>query len=295
MTIRDDARKTNLRGIAFALLGLLVFASNNVVIKWLIVRYPVAEVLAARSAVSLLWLAPLIRVADLERVRRVRFGLHLARAAISACEIACFFTAISMLPLADVTVFYLATPIYVTALSPVLLAEKVGWRRWSAVLVGFAGVVVALQPGRATVSPPALVALLGGVLFALVVITTRGLRATPNRMLIALQLGAMLIVALLMAERRWTVPASGDAALMVFSGTLSVLGYAAFNHSLRIAPASVVSPFQYTSIVWASLFGFLVFGDRPSLALAAGALIIIAAGMFILWRERSVRRGEPEP
>ncbi len=228
----------HLKGIGFALLGLFLFAANNALMKSVVARFPVSEALAIRSAVSIVWLLPLLRAADLATVRRTRPGLHALRALISAGEMTCFFVAVSFLPLADVSVLYLATPIYVTALSPFLLKEHVGWRRWAAVLVGFAGVLVALHPDRGTFSAASLVALAGGVLFAFVVITTRGLRATPNRVLIAAQLGGALLVSLAMADRRWHPPGWADCGQLALTGTLSVLGYAAFNRTrLRSARA----------------------------------------------------------
>jgi drug/metabolite transporter (DMT)-like permease len=280
----------HLRGIGFALLGLFLFAMTNAAMKWVMATYPVSEALAARSAVTLLYLAPLVRVSDVVELRR-RLPRHLLRMMTSALEMTCFFTAVTALPLADASVFYLATPIYVTALSPWLLGETVGWRRWVAVIVGFLGVLIALHPSREALSAPALVALCGGMLFAVVVIMTRGLRGTSNRMLIATQIGAVLLVALARAGSDWVVPTFWDAALMVATGTVSLLAYAAFNHSLRVTPASVVAPFQYSSIIWAMLSGYMIFGEIPGAATLMGAAVIVGAGLFILWRERESSAG----
>lgn len=292
--VADPAPVRNLAGIGFAMLGLFLFAANNVAMKALVGRYPPGEMVMIRSVVSLAYLLPLMRVRDIVAIWRTsRPALHVLRVAISAVEVTCYFTALTVLPLADITVFYLATPIYVTALSTVLLGERVGWRRWAAVIVGFGGVLIALNPSADALSRPALIGFAGGVLFALVVVTTRGLRGTPNRMLVTLQLGAILIASLAMADGRWRLPEWRDLLLLMGVGTISVLGYISFNHSLRIAPASVVSPFQYTSILWAGLFGYAVFGDLPKPSVVLGAAVIVAAGLFILLRERARAAASP--
>lgn len=276
-----------LAGAGLALLGLFLFGANNAVMKTMIQHYPATEMIAIRSVLSLLLISPFLRLRDFRMAFRASPPLlHLLRMTMSGLEMTCFFVAVSILPLADASTLYLATPIYVTALSPFLLGERVGWRRWAAVLVGFGGVIVAMRPSRETLSGPASVALLGGVMFSLVVVTTRKLRGAPNQVLIALQLFAALIVGLTLRNSDWSVPTLPDVAVCVGIAMLSVSGYAAFNQSLRIAPASVVSPLQYTSLIWAALFGYLVFGEEPYAATLIGAAIIIGAGLFILWRER---------
>jgi drug/metabolite transporter (DMT)-like permease len=280
-----------LAGIGLALLSVALFGTNNAAMKVLILKYPVTEVLALRSTLSLLLLVPMLRVADFRAAWRASPpALHLLRMTMSGLEMFCFFAAVSVLPLADASTLYLATPIYVTAMAPLLLGERVGWRRWVAVVVGFCGVVVALRPSSQAISAPAMIATTGALMYAVVVITTRKLRGAATTVLIATQVLAALIVSLIVAVAvpggAWTLLSWRDAGLMLCIALMSVSGYAALNRSLRIAPVSVLAPFQYTSLVWAAVLGFLVFAEVPADATLLGGAMIIGAGLFILFRER---------
>ena len=183
--------------------------------------------------------------------------------------------------------FYLAGPIYVTALSVVLLGEKVGWRRWIAVIVGFIGVLLALRPSAASLTLPALIALTGSLFFALLMIATRLLRDTPNTVLIAGQLGGTLLFGAVLAPFGWVTPSPRDLALLSLFGVFSIIALACVNRSLKLAAASVVAPYQYTLIVWAIVLGYWVFADVPDGFTLAGAVIIVIAGLYIFWREQS--------
>src|SRR5262249_39095387 len=146
-----------LAGIGWMLAGIAMFSVNDALGKWLLVDYSVAELLLIRSAAALVLLVPFVHKTGVAAFAAApRPGLQIAGVVLSALEVAMFFWAVSYLPLADAVTFYLAGPIYVTALSVVLLGEKVGWRRWTAVLAGFAGVVLALRPSAASFTLPAL-------------------------------------------------------------------------------------------------------------------------------------------
>ena len=151
-----------------------------------------------------------------------------------------------------------------TALSALLLREKVGWRRWSAVLVGFAGVVIALRPSAATFTLPALIALVGSVFFALLMIVTRMLRDTTDIVLVTGQIRRLrLRSARCIAPFVWITPTRYDFACCSAFGVVSIVALFCVNRSLKLAPASVVVPYQYTMIIWAIALGYLVFGDVP--------------------------------
>jgi drug/metabolite transporter (DMT)-like permease len=276
-------------GIGMMLLGMLLFSMNDVMGKWLVATYTVGQLLLIRSVAALGLLAPFIRreggVAAITGIQRP--WLQLVRAFFATAEVALFYWAVIYLPLADVITFYLAGPIYVTALSVILLGERVGWRRWAAVLVGFLGVVIALRPSAASFTVPALIALAGSLFFAVSMITTRMLRGTSDTMLVATQtLGALLLGAVA-APFGWVTPNLRDFLLLCLLGIVALVAHACTNRSLKLAPASVVVPYQYTLIVWAIVFGYLVFGDVPAALMLAGAVIIIAAGLFIFLREQA--------
>jgi drug/metabolite transporter (DMT)-like permease len=226
--------------------------------------------------------------------------LQVLRALLATVEVACFYWAVAYLPLADVMAYYLAGPIFVTAIAGTLLGEPVGWRRWSAVVAGFIGVIVCLRPGVAAFTWPALIALIGSFTFSLSMISTRFLRGTSGTVLVTTQTVAALLFGIFVAPFAWVPPNAGDLALLALLGMVAMVAHVCVNRSLTVAPASVVVPYQYTTIVWAVLFGYLVFNDVPDAWMLAGGTIIIGAGLFIFLREQRLARrdrafSEPPP
>ena len=287
-------RSTALAGIGLMVLGIFLFCCNDALGKWLLGTYSVWQMLVIRSIAAMLLLAPFIwREGRAAFAAAPRPALQFARVMLSVVESVMFFIAVTYLPLADTVTFYLAGPIYVTALSAIFLREPVGWRRWSAVIVGFLGVMIALRPSAATLTWPALIAIAGSFSFAVFLIITRMLRGTSDVVMVSGQFAAMLAVSGVVAPVGWIAPSGLDFALMMVLGAVAMLAFACVNRSLKLAPASVVVPYQYTMIVWAIALGWLVFGDVPDTFTLAGAAIIVAAGLYILWREQIVTRREP--
>jgi drug/metabolite transporter (DMT)-like permease len=243
-----------------------------------------------RACAALLVLLPTIWKQRAEFFRLERPWLQLLRVTLSTLEVAAFFLATVYLPLADVVTYYLACPIFVTALSGVVLGERIGWRRWTAILVGFCGVLIALRPSAQTVSWPAMIALGGSLSFAILMLITRSLRATPDIVLASSQFGGTFLLGAVLSPFGWVTPSAGSLVLFVVAGIVSVTALLCVNRSLKLAPASVVVPYQYSMIVWAVIFGFVVFGDVPSWATIVGAAIIIGAGLYIFLREQQLGR-----
>jgi drug/metabolite transporter (DMT)-like permease len=212
----------------------------------------------------------------------------------STLEVAGFYWAVAYLPLADVMTFYLAAPIYVTAISAVFLREQVGWRRWSAVIVGFIGVMIALRPTNASWSAPAMIALAGSICFSFLMIATRHLRGTSDTVLVTGPTVTALVLGAVLAPLHWVTPSVFDAALLALLGVVAMIAHVCVNRSLKLAPASVVVPYQYSMIVWGIVFGFFVFGDVPEIAVLVGATIIIGVGIYIVIREQ-VRKVKSAP
>jgi drug/metabolite transporter (DMT)-like permease len=287
-----DERSARLAGIALMLAAISMFSFGDALGKFIVATYSVGQLMLLRACASLALLAPSIWRHRFEFRRLDRPWLQLLRAVLSTLEVAAFFLAAAYLPLADVITYYLATPIFITALSAIVLREHVGWRRWSAVLIGFCGVLVALQPSAQTVTWPAMIALAGSMAFAVLMLITRSLRATPDIVLASTQFAGTLVFGMVVAPFGWITPTWGSLSSFFASGAISVCALLCVNRSLKLAPASTVAPYQYSMIVWAVIFGYLVFGDVPSLATIAGAAIIIGAGLYIFLRERNLGRGE---
>jgi drug/metabolite transporter (DMT)-like permease len=289
MTVRhlDPARSAVLAGIGLMLAGIFLFALNDAMGKWLVATYSVGQLLLIRSLAALVVLVPFIRRDGIAAFRDApRPGLQLWRAVLATAEVACFYWAVIDLPLADVMTYYLAGPIYVTAISAVFLHEKVGWRRWTAVLVGFLGVLIALRPSPATLTLPAIVAIVGSFTFSLLMIATRQVRGTTDTVLVTTQTLGALVFGAVVAPLTWVTPSPRDASLLALLGIVAMAAHVCVNRSLKLAPASVVVPYQYTMIVWAVILGYLVFGDVPDPAMLTGAAVIVAAGLYIFLREQ---------
>ncbi|PSJ58470.1 DMT family transporter [Kumtagia ephedrae] len=277
------------------LAGVLLFSLNDVLGKWLVATYSVGQVLLIRSAAALAVLLPFLWQAGWRPLVRVeRPGMQAARVILSSAEVYAFYFAVAYMPLADAMTYWLAAPIYVAALSPFLLGEKVGWRRWTAIFLGFCGVVVALEPSAATLTPPALIAILGSFSFAFMMLSGRALRGTPDLTLVFWQMAGAGLLGLATASFGWVTPSGFDLFLLAFLGAVAMVAHVCINRALKLADAATVVPFQYTLLFWAILFGWLVFGDVPRLNMLVGAAIIVAAGLFIFFREQKLKRTAAE-
>jgi len=287
-----DDRSARLAGIGLMLLSVFMFSFGDALGKFMVATYSVGQLLWLRAIAALIVLLPMVWRQRTEFTRLERPWLQLLRVTLSTLEVAAFFLATVYLPLADVITYYLACPIFVTALSGIVLGERIGWRRWTAILIGFCGVLIALRPSAQTVSWPAMIALGGSMSFALLMLITRSLRATPDIVLASSQFGGTFLLGAVLSPFGWVTPDPGSLVLFAAAGCISVAALLCVNRSLKLAPASVVVPYQYSMIVWAVIFGFIVFGDVPSWATIVGATIIIGAGLYIFLRERELGRGE---
>ena len=292
-SIAEPPRSATL-GIGLMLVAVFLFGLNSAVGKWLVATYPVGEFMLIRSTLTLILLSPFIWYAGRAAFANApRPGLQLLRIVFSSAEVAMFFWAVSYLPLADTTTFYLAGPIYVTALSVLLLRERVGWRRWTAVLIGFVGVVIALRPSSSSFTLPALIALSGSVIYALVLITTRALRETNDITLMTTYFIGAVAFGAATVPFGWVTPAPRDILFLCGVACANIAAQFCVIRSLKLASASVVVPYQYTLIIWSVVFGWQMFGELPDAYTIGGAAIIVAAGLYIFWRERVVARQTP--
>jgi drug/metabolite transporter (DMT)-like permease len=274
------------------LIGVAMFSFGDVLGKLIVKTHSVGQLLLLRAGAALLMLSPLIWRHRADFIHLERPWLQLFRVVLSTLEVAAFFFAVAVLPLADVTTYYLACPIFVTALSAVFLGERVGWRRWSAVVAGFCGVLIALQPSTQTLTWPALIALGGSLSFSVLMLLTRSLRVTPDIVLASAQFIGTLVFGAVLAPFGWAPPGWHSLGFFAAAGWISVCALFCVNRSLKLAPASSVVPYQYSMIIWAVMLGYLVFGDVPSAATLTGAAIIVAAGLYIFLREQALGRSE---
>jgi drug/metabolite transporter (DMT)-like permease len=255
------ASSTELIGIAMMLLGMFLFSLNDAIGKWLVATYSVGQVLLIRSLFAIVVLAVLLRASGFAPVLRVdRPIVQAARVAFSTAEVFCFYTAVTYLPLADVMTYWLAAPIYVAALSPFLLGERVGPLRWAAIAVGFVGVLIALAPSGAVAPAATVAAVIGSLSFALMILTGRSLRGTPDTTLVFWQTAGALAAGLVLAPLAWVPPTLPDFALLGLLGIVAMAAHICVNRALKLADAATVAPMQYTLLPFVARHALLL-GD----------------------------------
>ncbi len=286
-----DARP--LLGIALILICTGVFASLDALGKALIARYPVWEILFFRYcfflAVMVLWVRPRMVWGHLVSVRRP--WLQVVRSGMSVADQVIFITGLSFLALADAHVVVAMGPLLVTALSVPFLGETVGIRRWAAVSVGFLGVVFVLQPGGDLFRPASLFPVASAFLFAFYQITTRIVNATDSgKATLLYTSGVGAVIFALLAPFGWVTPQGGDWALLLVLAILALIAHSLLIQALKWAPAAVLQPFFYATLIWAIGLGWLVFDELPGPITLAGALVIVASGLYTVHRERVAAR-----
>ncbi|MBB3147778.1 drug/metabolite transporter (DMT)-like permease [Phyllobacterium trifolii] len=278
-------------GVLLMLLGMLMFSLNDVMGKWLVSTYSVGQVVFIRSIAALIVLAPFLWFNGPAKIVQVdRPWLQVARVILSTAEVFAFYFAVVYLPLADVMTYWLAAPIYVAAISPFVLKEPVGWRRWTAIIVGFVGVVIALEPSSQALTPQAIISILGSMFFAFMLLLGRSLRGTPDTTLVFWQIVGAGLAGLVAVSFAWTPVSLRDLVLLALLGVVAMLAHVLVNRALKVADAATVAPLQYTMLFWAIVFGWLVFGDVPRISMLVGSGFIIASGLFIFFGEQQLKR-----
>jgi drug/metabolite transporter (DMT)-like permease len=279
-------------GILYMIGATVVFAGSSAASKWLVATYPIGEVLFTRTAVALLTCALFIMPQTglaVFRTRRLRH--HVARSASQGCSQTFLLIAFSLMPLASATAINFSSPLFATLVSALLLKEAVGLARWAALLVGFCGVLIVANPGSETVQIGALFALANAVLYGSVTAAVRGMTATESAETLTLyQLTLLTAFSALMLPLGWVSPTPVDAGWIVFNGVSNAIGQYWWTRALHLAPASAVAPFFYLSLVWAGILGFAVWGDVPTISLVLGSAVVVASGLFLLWRESNARQ-----
>lgn len=288
------ARSTVATGILFMLASITLYSCLDAVAKWTVTIYAASQFLLIRSATSFAVLLPFVARNNFAALKNVpRPGMQAVRIALAVTEVILFFTAIYYLPLADTITCYLSAPIIVVALSAVFLGEKVGWRRWTAVLTGFIGVIIAMRPSTSSISFGALVAVAGAFCSAILMLVTRHLRGTSQTFMAFSHICGTFTFGAVLAPFQWITPQWEHVGIFLVAGVISVSGLLCANRSLTLAPASVLAPYKFTAILFAALFGYIFFGDVPPLTTIAGAAIIVASGLYIFMRERKLAKAEP--
>lgn len=299
-------------GILSAVLAALCFSVNDVVIKFLAGDYALHQIVLIRSVFGLVVILALFLPAagGFGALRTRRLPMHLLRGGLVLVANMLYFTALSVMPLAEAMAVFFVAPLLITALSVPLLREYVGPRRWTAVLIGLLGVIVVMRPGFAAFQPAALLVLGAASAYALIGIIARHLGRTESAVSLAFYVQMTFIVvsaaiglvfadgrfapgdggALDFVLRAWVWPSANDWGLLMLVGVANGLAGFLIGQAYRLAEAGLIAPFEYAALPLGVLFGFLVFGEFPDLVAWGGIAMIIGAGLYMAQRE--LRKGK---
>lgn len=285
-------RDEPLRGITLMIAAMAVFSAMDCTSKFLAASYHPVMVTWTRQVFQVLILTPIVLWSDpMRALRSAAPGQQFLRGLCLYGSTVCFISGLAHLPLAEASAIGFVSPMFTTALSIPLLGEKVGVRRWAAIFVGFAGVLIVIRPGTAAFDPAALYPVASASFWALALIVTRRMshRDSPLTTLVYASVTG-LAAASLPLPWYWTTPSAFALALMFAMGVLSLSGHFLLVRAFQLGSVSILAPFSYSQMVWATCAGYLVFDTLPDGWTWVGAAVVIASGVYVWHRER-VRHG----
>jgi len=279
------------RGIFLMIASTVLFAAVNGIVKWELATFPIGEVAFFRSVFAFLTIALMILPRTGWAVLRTRrYREHIQRGISQFGSMTCMFVAFSMMSLGSAVAISFAAPLFTTLLSILVLKEQVGIHRWSALIVGFIGVLIVTEPGAGGFQLGALFALANAVLISTVAIAIRRMSATESTETLTLyQMAIITLCTLFLLPLGFAPPGWRDLVGLALAGIGNGVAQFWWTRALSLAPPSAVVPFNYLSLVWATMIGFAVWGDVPTTHLLIGSVIVVGSGLYILWRE-TVRR-----
>lgn len=295
-----------LAGVAFVVTGLTIFSLQDVIIKGLSDGYPAHQIVFLRGLVGLLPILLLIRLeAGRWSFRSERPYMSVLRGLLGFTCFTAYYLAVAALPLAVAVTLFFSSPLFVTALAGPVLGERIGWRRWLAVLVGFAGVLAIVRPDGGALDPAMAFGIFAAVTYAVMVLITRRIakRVSGSTMSLYAMLtfiAASGLLGLLLGDgrfaggghpssefllRAWVLPGWRDAGLIAVCGLIAGVGFYCLSQAYRVAAPSTVAPFEYCALPWAVLWGFLFWAEIPRPTTWLGIFLIVAGGLYIVHRE----------
>lgn len=280
------------KAILFAIAAVFCLVILDMLVKWLTATYAIPQIIFLRYiggmalALGVAW-----NSGGFGQFRTRRLPDHVVRAVFNLITMLLFYYALKVLPLADAVAISFAAPLFMTLLSMVLLRERVGIYRWSALIFGMIGVIIILRPGHESLGLGSLLALASALFYALTQISARQLSTSESSatILFYYSLGVLLISGCIVPFY-WQTPTLFDWGLFGLLALFGSVGQLFLNQACRYGEVSLIAPMEYTGLFWAALFGFLVWGDIPSWSVILGAVIIVASTLFITQRELALKR-----
>ncbi len=280
------------RGIVCMVAGAGLLTVSDGFVKWLTDGYPVTQIIVVRGAFILLPMFILAwRMGKLSSLRVTRPAWQALRALLFTASVFLFLNGLRFNPLAINTAIAFAGPLIITVLAPPFLGEAIGWRRWSAVLVGFCGVLAIVRPIGDSINVYALLPLGTAVTSAFQDIITRKISDTESALSVLLCSSVVVILAAsgFAFDGSWRLPTLFDFSLLMLTGLLSGAAHYLLIETFVLAEAAVVAPFRYSALIWGLLIGFFVWGDLPTEPDWFGIFLIVGSGIYILHRESKRR------
>ena len=280
------------KGIACMVAGGVLLTLSDAIMKWLTGTYPVGQIIFLRGVFVSIPVGLLVqRFGGLSVLRVHNVRGQAARAGLTVVSAFLFFTGLSYLPLADTIAINFVGPLFITVLATPVLGERVGLRRWVAVSIGFAGVVLMLRPGAESIRWAALLPLGSALAGAGRDIITRRISVSESSTaMLTYTTLTVALAGLCTYPLGWVSFRAADVALLAVGGFVQGSAQYLMIEAFRSAEAAMVAPLKYLSLVWAVVIGFLVWGDLPDTWVAAGSVLVIGSGLFIWYRERRARQ-----
>ena len=288
MTAPSLLQDRPLRGIAFMVTAFTCVGVTDALSKAGVALMPTTQMLAIRSVMVLLMMSPwIVRAGGLAVFRTQNLREHAIRIVLSLVSMFSFFEALRHLELATAIAIGFVAPLIMTAISVPLLGERVGLHRWSAILVGFVGALVILQPGAEGFQPGALLCLLAAATWAASMVYVRRLaRMDSDVTMLVYQNTAVMLVMGGLAPFFWEPIGLGALTLTAGMAASVVTGQWFMFRAFRCAPVGLIAPFQYLELLWAAIFGWVIWSEAPDPSVWFGAAILVASGLYVIWRER---------
>jgi len=283
------------KGILLAFIGFTAFALCDVSSKWLTTEYSVFQVVFINHALACIYLLCALHwSAGLKTLKRInKLPLHIFRGVLNTCIALSVIFSYSILPIADVYTFLFTVPFFSALLALGFYNQRICFNRLMAILIGFGGVVIGMQPGSSGFNPALFIPIIAGFLIALKFTISRSLDGENTLLLGLWPLLISAPIAGILSVSNFEMITPTHFALHMFSGLTSAVGLVCVSQAFRIAPAAAVSPILYTEMIWALAMGYLIFGDVPDMWMMVGAAIIIFSGLYLVETERRGAKGAP--
>jgi len=286
--MNPSTQHSSTSAIAYLLLGIVAGLGLDLCAKGLLSTYSLEQFVFLRSLIGLTIFVLLARqFGGLKSLFTRRWPWHLLRTLLATGAMFGFFYGLARMPLVDALTLGFTAPLMVTALSVPMLGEHVGWRRWVAVVTGFLGVLIMLRPGNGDISVASVAVLFAAFCYACLAITSRKLGTTESSYSLSVYViaGPLLVSLVMLSQTRWQAPDIDGWLLFVLAGSCSVIAWIGIIGGYRRASPAMLAPFEYTALIGGAVAGYLIWDEVPDRWVVTGAIVIIASGLFVVYRE----------